>query len=169
MNPTFSPRSLARPSSSRPPRSAPSRTTEPRDGVSRPASRPSRVVLPLPEGPMMETNAPWGMENETSRSTVSRCAPLSYSFVRSRAMSMIGRAWWGGVLGLGLACSSAPPDETDRPADDAGAVEDTLQGGGGEAERARSIVFFGTSLTAGLGVQPEEAYPALIDLKVVSD
>ena len=47
-------------------------------------------------------------------------------------------------------------------------MEDTLQSGGGEAERGRTIVFFGTSLTAGLGVQPEEAYPALVGRKVDS-
>ena len=67
-----------------------------------------------------------------------------------------------------LACSSAPQDEADRPADDAGVVEDTLQPGGGEARGGRTIVFFGTSLTAGLGVQPDEAYPALIAGKVDS-
>ena len=39
-------------------------------GVSRPARRPSSVVLPLPDGPTMATNAPCGIENDTSRRTV---------------------------------------------------------------------------------------------------
>ena len=58
--PTFSPRSRARASSVRAVRSAPSRSTEPALGVSRPASRPSSVVLPLPDGPTIATKAPVG-------------------------------------------------------------------------------------------------------------
>jgi acyl-CoA thioesterase-1 len=83
-------------------------------------------------------------------------------------MSMIGRAWWAASLGVVLACGGAPPDEVDRPAGDAGVVEDTLPSGSGEPASGRTIVFFGTSLTAGLGVQPEEAYPAVVAGKVDS-
>lgn len=36
------------------------------------------------------------------------------------------------------------------------------------AERSRNIVFLGTSLTAGLGLEPEEAYPALLQRKIDS-
>ena len=63
-----------------------------------------------------------------------------------------------------MACAGAPADETKTPSDESAAVEDTQQtaasaGGGTRA----TVVFFGTSLTAGLGVQPEEAFPALVD------
>lgn len=44
------------------------------------------------------------------------------------------------------AASAAPPAESDRPA----------------------VLFIGTSLTAGLGLQPEQAYPALIQQKIDS-
>ena len=55
--PTFSPRSRARSSSLSEPRSTPSSQTRPEVGRSRPASRPSSVLLPLPDGPRMATNA----------------------------------------------------------------------------------------------------------------
>ena len=49
--PSFSIRSLARPSSSSAKMSTPSRMTVPSDGLSSPASSPSRVDLPEPEAP----------------------------------------------------------------------------------------------------------------------
>ena len=62
-----------------------------------------------------------------------------------------------------MACGGAQPDEADTPADDAAAVEDTQQRGAGDAAASGgTVVFFGTSLTAGLGVQPESAFPALV-------
>jgi hypothetical protein len=51
--------------------------TVPALGTSRPASRPSKVVFPLPDGPMIATNSPSRMVKFTSRSTVNVCAPLS--------------------------------------------------------------------------------------------
>ena len=117
---------------------------------------------------MIETNAPCGMENETSRSTVSRCEPLSYSFVRSRAMSMIGRAWWCALLGAALACSGAQPDEARVPADAGAAVEDTQRTAASDDTSRGTVVFFGTSLTAGMGVEPEQAYPAIVGAKIDS-
>jgi hypothetical protein len=51
--PSLALRRLARPSSSSAKISAPSRITLPLDGVSRPASKPSRVDLPEPEAPTM--------------------------------------------------------------------------------------------------------------------
>jgi len=38
----------------------------------------------------------------------------------------------------------------------------------GEGDQRPAVVFFGTSLTAGLGVDPDEAYPALIQQKLDS-
>ncbi|TPG66780.1 arylesterase [Hymenobacter nivis] len=65
------------------------------------------------------------------------------------------------ALGLGACNSNAPADKT--PAAAAGApaaapVPDTK----------KRILFFGNSLTAGLGVDPEEAFPALIGQKIDS-
>jgi acyl-CoA thioesterase-1 len=38
--------------------------------------------------------------------------------------------------------------------------------GAGAAEKAKTLLFFGDSLTAGYGVDPDEAYPALIQRKL---
>ena len=48
-----------------------------------------------------------------------------------------------------------------NPADTASAAKEA-------AERQQNILFFGTSLTAGYGVEPTEAYPALIQKKIDS-
>jgi len=48
-------------------------------------------------------------------------------------------------------------------------VRPDLSGGVSQAADTRhAIVFFGTSLTAGYGLEPEEAFPALIQLKLDS-
>ena len=71
---------------------------------------------------------------------------------------MISRyGWWGALVALALAgCGaddSARGDEAPAP----------------PAEGARPrIVFLGTSLTAGLGLDPEQAYPAAIQRKIDS-
>jgi acyl-CoA thioesterase-1 len=46
--------------------------------------------------------------------------------------------------------------------------ESTLSQGTQKSKKLKNILFFGTSLTAGLGVDPEEAYPALIQDKIDS-
>src|SRR5438067_1326990 len=56
--------------------------TEPEVGRSSPAQRPSKVVLPLPEGPRIEQVLPAGRVNEMSLRTVNLPAPVSYVFVR---------------------------------------------------------------------------------------
>ena len=43
-----------------------------------------------------------------------------------------------------------------------------LAGGLGAAE-TKTVIFFGDSLTAGYGVDPDEAYPALIQKKIDAD
>ncbi len=72
------------------------------------------------------------------------------------------------------ACSGAGADQAGR---DSAAAEASAQAAAanGEsatrpaaAERRRTVVFLGTSLTAGLGVEPDEAYPALIQQKIDS-
>lgn len=41
-----------------------------------------------------------------------------------------------------------------------------LVAGAGAAEKTKTLLFFGDSLTAGYGVDPDEAYPALVQRKV---
>src|SRR4029450_7712398 len=188
MNPTFPPRSFARWSSVRLPRSTPSRITVPRDGVSSPASSPSSVVFPLPDGPTIATNAPWGTANETSRSTVSWCEPLWNSLVNSRATSMrillvlFLCACAGGRDAKKRASVRGGTGNGREPAD--GGQMGTVPSVSGGQNRARSdssripvpgsrtarktVLIVGTSLTAGLGLDPEEAYPALLQRKADS-
>ena len=73
--PTFSARKAARSSSLSPPCSTPANATEPSVGTSSPASRPSSVVLPLPEGPRITTTSPSATCRSTPESTVSSPAP----------------------------------------------------------------------------------------------
>ena len=72
------------------------------------------------------------------------------------------------------ACSGAGADQAGR---DSAAAEASARAAAanGEtaarsatADRRRTVVFLGTSLTAGLGVEPDEAYPALIQQKIDS-
>ncbi|MFL5494389.1 MAG: arylesterase [Gemmatimonadales bacterium] len=63
---------------------------------------------------------------------------------------------WGLLLTLGAGCDS---DERGPRADPPPARQDGARG---------RIVFLGTSLTAGLGLDPDQAYPALIQQKIDS-
>jgi len=56
------------------------------------------------------------------------------------------------------------PASADQDADRTAAVADTPA----QTTQAKNILFFGTSLTAGLGVDPDQAYPALIQHHVDS-
>ena len=69
---------------------------------------------------------------------------------------------------VAMACGNASPDETSMPAGEAVAVEDTQPGASSDDRARRTIVFFGTSLTAGLGVEPEEAFPARVAERIDS-
>ena len=51
--------------------------TDPVVARSRPAQRPSSVVFPLPEGPMIARESPGIRSNSMSRSTVSVPPPLA--------------------------------------------------------------------------------------------
>ncbi|WP_375417843.1 GDSL-type esterase/lipase family protein [uncultured Hymenobacter sp.] len=74
------------------------------------------------------------------------------------------------VLGAGLllaACSSAP--DTPATATSAAVPTPPQPAVGALAQpAAQTILFFGNSLTAGLGVEPEEAFPALVGQKIDS-
>jgi acyl-CoA thioesterase-1 len=67
------------------------------------------------------------------------------------------------IAGLVWACAESPPRGGDATrGDTAVAVEQAA------ADSTPVVLFFGTSLTAGLGLDPEEAYPALIQRKIDS-
>src|SRR6267154_6821550 len=185
--PTFSPRSLARSFSDSFPRSDSSRSTVPRVGVSRPARRPRRVVLPLPEGPTIATKAPCGIVNVTSRSTASFCSPLMYSLVTSRAISMNefvfwpvrhrGRVIFVAALACIVGCGSDGNLDNSRKSRETknnmsvsnGAGPTRASDSGAKSIRTPVVLFFGTSLTAGLGLDPEQAYPSLIEKKAQAE
>src|ERR1035437_4558680 len=167
MKPTFSPRSRARSSSVRRVRSVPSSVTLPPLGVSSPARSPSSVVFPLPDGPTMDTKEPCGMSKDTCLSTARREAPLWYSFVRSLAESMQSmRAKWRIALVLLGACGGADSKAKARPAP----MESTTVAAGGATSAVPGttgvprVLFLGTSLTAGFGLDDPatDAYPAVI-------
>jgi acyl-CoA thioesterase-1 len=72
---------------------------------------------------------------------------------------MISRyGWRGALVALALAGCGGDDRATGR---------DQVPARAAEGERAR-VVFLGTSLTAGLGLDPEQAYPALIQRKIDS-
>lgn len=71
----------------------------------------------------------------------------------------------GLLAGPGLFAACGRSDRTSLPADSASAPSALSAA---SASSAPSIVFLGTSLTAGLGVDPEQAFPALIQAKVDS-
>ena len=75
-----------------------------------------------------------------------------------RAIQLAGSAVLALLL---LGCEKEPiPDQAGRPADSAPPTA--------EAGAIPTIVFLGTSITAGLGLDPEQAYPAIIQKKLDS-
>ena len=65
----------------------PFRVTVPLDGGSSAPIMYSKVLLPLPEGPMIETAEPGGNESETSETMRSGPAGVEYSFERFSTFS----------------------------------------------------------------------------------
>lgn len=149
--------------------------------------------MPLPDGPTIAAKAPVSSANETSRSTASGRPPLRYSLDSVRATSMglqsegsgrrsvrrLGTA--GGavpalLVALAAACAggeAAPKDSGGATATPSGSGEGVAAApnGAGTAAAATGplrVVFVGTSLTAGLGLDPDSAYPALIQRKADS-
>lgn len=120
--------------------------------------------MPLPEGPTIETKAPCGIVKDTSLRTASDAVPLGYSLVSERATSM--RQGLGLVLGGLLAIAAC--GGTDKNAND-GAKDSGFTGGAAAAVRKTDragripVLFVGTSLTAGLGLDPDSAWPARVE------
>src|SRR6185503_9115141 len=112
--------------------------------VSRPASKPSSVLLPLPEAPMMATNCPAGISRSMPRRISTRWLPLSRLLVRFRAasidtpsimvcrLSMILK-----YLIIGLLALAPARAQTSR----------------------KVLVVFGDSLSAGYGLPAGKSFP----------
>src|ERR671923_2040991 len=78
-------------------------------------------------------------------------------------VTMIARSVQVSVVMLMLLGACSPPRQ--RPSGASASAPPTHTDGGGSPGR---VVFLGTSLTAGLGLDPEQAYPALIQRKIDS-
>src|SRR5262249_29639048 len=88
MNPIVSRRTRVRPSSVRLPRISPSTRTWPAVGRSRPPTRLSSVDLPDPDGPMIETISPRGIDRGTSSGA--RTGRWPSNCLETRSSSIIG-------------------------------------------------------------------------------
>lgn len=71
------------------------------------------------------------------------------------------------IPGVVLCCLALACGGERRPAAN-GQVRDTVAAPRPAADSRPVVLFFGTSLTAGLGLDPDEAYPALIQRKIDS-
>ena len=78
---------------------------------------------------------------------------------------MISR--WVIVFSLLLSACGRSAD-TPRLAGDGAAASEPSAPAGGSVATVPTVVFLGTSLTAGLGLDPEQAYPALVQAKIDS-
>lgn len=124
----------------------------------------------------MATNSPGCTENDTFRSTASVRSPLRYSLVNDSAMSMkkdVGYVSLSGAASLLAAlvwvgCSPGAKDKTPRAAQTASAAPADSASAPQAPAKGPTVLFIGTSLTAGLGLRPEQAYPALVQDKADS-
>ena len=123
----------------------------------------------------MATKEPWGMEKVTCLSTARRLEPLWYSFVRSVAVS-INR--WLLVLPFVAACSGAGDKNSSpkgspvtsqsstesTPRSTRAATGDSASLPAPDHTGAPRVLFLGTSLTAGYGLDDptRDAYPSVI-------
>jgi hypothetical protein len=89
MKPICSLRKAARWSSLRFDITVPLIATVPDVGVSRPAQRPRRVVLPLPEGPIIAAVDPFAISKLTDDNTVSSPFPDRYVLVRCSVVKIV--------------------------------------------------------------------------------
>lgn len=121
----------------------------------------------------MATNAPSGIVNVTSRSTVKARPPLGYDFVNCLTTSM--RAGWKwNLVALAAAAAAATcggstgreRDSTRAAAPDTAARERAAASA--PLEHKRTIVFLGTSLTAGYGLDPDSSFTSIIQRRVDS-
>src|SRR5689334_4037070 len=158
--------------------SSPSRMMCPEVGVSRPARRPSKVLFPLPEGPMMATNSPCWMSKSMPRRMSTRCVAVWMVLVRPDtriAGVRIGSScnfllwhWVRFILSLGCAglalgltqtgCGgskkeSEPPARVEEPASKPASKPAPV------TDSRPVVVAFGDSLTAGFGADAGKSFP----------
>jgi acyl-CoA thioesterase I len=80
----------------------------------------------------------------------------------------MGNRWWGLLAAATIACGGEGAGEAGRPAAPPAQSSDTAPAGATTADRTAdedprpAVVILGTSLTAGLGVDLSEAYPAVL-------
>ncbi len=74
---------------------------------------------------------------------------------------------WSGLLAL-AACSGAADRRPSAQTKDSTGAGGTAAPAAAPAPDAHTVLFVGTSLTAGLGLDPDSAYPALIQRKIDS-
>src|SRR2546423_11445950 len=167
--PILRPRKLASASSPIRVISSPSMRISPDVGASRPATRPSRVDLPLPEGPTTAMNCPSGMVRSSSRKIVRRSAPDCTGFETLYNSIMKALLFFLGLLlAVGLSACGGSPRESSASrnvtAPDAAPTASTAQPtpAASPEQTLPKIVAFGASLTAGYGLAPKESYPALL-------
>lgn len=120
----------------------------------------------------MATNAPCGIVKDTSRSTVRWCEPLSNSLVRPCATSMRVGLMSAAVMFTASFTGCGPESGKDTPRDTTPTVSATTDSAPLKASSTDdgrpALLIVGTSLTAGLGVDPESAYPAVLQRKLDS-
>lgn len=123
--------------------------------------------MPLPEGPTIATKPPCGISNETPLRTAICESPLLYSRVTSLAMSI--RNIFALVIGVaacqGVGDKTQSVQEAQSPANAAVPVPASAT----DSSTAKvTVLFFGTSLTAGYGLDPTIAFPKLIEAKAAA-
>src|SRR5436305_9542562 len=158
--------------------SSPSMRISPDVGASSPATRPSRVDLPLPEGPTTATNCPSGIVRSSSRKIVNFSAPdctvfeTLYNSIMKLSLPVFSKilpltfsllaftllAACGGSSSVSRNAAASSPALTAQPTS-AATSEETLP----------KIVAFGDSLTAGFGLAQNESYPSLLQKMVDAD
>lgn len=111
------------------------------------------------------------MANDTSRTTVMVVPPLGKDLVRSRATSMRALYWWVGLVAATAACGRGAGAESNRSEaraapGAAAASSPSVAAASRRGAEERTILFVGTSLTAGLGLDPDSAYPMLIQRRL---
>src|SRR2546423_2004168 len=148
--------------------SSPSMRISPEVGASRPATRPSSVDLPLPDGPTTATNWPSGIVRSSSRKIVRRSAPdctvfeTLYNSIMKALLFFLGL-----LLAVGLSACGGSPRESSASrnvsAPDAAPTASTPQptpAASPEETLPKNVAFRG-SLAARYGLAPKASYPAL--------
>src|SRR5258707_1874791 len=158
MNPILAPRSSASASSLMLLIDCPSMRISPAVGASSPAISPSKVDLPLPEGPMTVMNWPSGIVRSSECRIVSISAPEGTT-LETLYNSIMNRFFLYLVLVPMLfltGCKGQAPKEETSPPPSAALPRKSLP----------KIVAFGDSLTAGLGRSQTARYPAVFQQKL---